>query len=155
MNLKEKLKTYNVVIREITPARIYYDIDLESIEDNNFDTDSYSTNEYTKHVKPLEEPIEYEIEIDGFPITEEPVSQGELTKILNNINEYIEEYLYNKYKTYQLKWMMDRNLGIYELFDAIGQEADDLFENGFDGEIFATFDEWIKNDSGLPDPFKA
>lgn len=91
MNLKEKLKTYNVVIREITPARIYYDIDLESIEDDNFDTDSYSTDEYTKHVKPLEEPIEYEIEIDGTLINDAPISQGELTEFLNNIDNYIKK----------------------------------------------------------------
>lgn len=92
MNLKEKLKTYNVVIREIIPARIYYDIDLESIEDDNLDTDSYNTDESTKYVKPLLGEIEYEVEIDGTPITDEPISQGELLEFLNTVDGYIKKY---------------------------------------------------------------
>lgn len=154
MNLKEKLKAYNIVIKEVTPARIYYDIDLSSIEDNHFDTDSYSTDSKTKVVKPLVGVIEYEIEIDDTSITDEPISGGELLEFLDNIDNHIDKFLHDKYKIYQLQWMMERNLGISDLLDVVREDQDNLFEIGFDGEIFASFDEWLKNDSGYPHPFK-
>jgi len=63
-----------------------------------------------------------------------------------------------KYEQYKLEWMVDHNHTIAEMFNGISEimnenpgisfdEARDIWEEeiGFNGEIWACFDEWMDN----------
>lgn len=152
-DLIKRLKEENYEIKEQCQAILSYNIDLESINDTYLeilDEGCYETNK--REISPQISEITYTIYKDGEILKNfESMPIDSVKRFLEKFNQ---ETLEKEYEKFKLQWMIDHNKTVEDIIritstiEGDTNEKLDIFETeeGFDGEIYPSFEEWCEND---------
>lgn len=156
MNLKEKLKKFEITIVEITllqkeePFKIdpYFTAETINDEYNSYKEQSYGEKIGVRIMNDIKDGRLYNINMAGEPMLDKPVKEKELQKYLENIDGLINKALIKYYNRYQLNWLIDHNYGLEDFLNALHPSNDieeayeNIYKEGINGEIFLPYNEW-------------